>query len=685
MKTGFYPKLAWNGIRKNKKLYVPYLLTCIGMVMMYYIILFLQYSDTLSHLPGAGTVRSMFQLGGWVIAIFAAVFLFYTNSFLVRRRKKEFGLYNILGMGKGNIGRILLWESLISAGISLAVGLTAGIILSKLAELVLVHVLKGDITYTLSVSPAAIFATAAVFCVIFALLFLHTLHRIRLSSAIILLRSEQVGEKPPKANWFFALIGAIMLFAAYWIAVSIENPISALMWFFVAVLLVIAATYLLFVAGSVVFCRLLQKNKRYYYRANHFVSVSSMTYRMKRNGAGLASICILATMVLVMISSTTSLYFGAEDSLHSRYPKEINLDAQFKEAEALSDDNISALREAVIQIGNEYGAKPQNIEDYRYSLVTGLLQNDVLETDVTKVNQFQATTFTFADLYQIYIIPLSDYNRLMQTSETLAENEILLYVFRAEYHGDTLAVNGGATFRIKKQLDSFIKSGNASMNVLPTMYLIVPDLQIALKGLLNLADFNGDRMLSLRWSYGFDTQLAENRQTELNAKLRETLREYSRTEKYGIASYTCDSREANRSDFYATFGSFFFLGILLSLVFLLAAVLIIYYKQVSEGYEDQARFEIMQKVGMTKKEIRKSINSQLLTIFFLPLIGAGLHLAFAFPMIRKLLLLFNLNNVLLFSMTTLISFLVFALFYTIVYRITSNTYYHIVSGIREEK
>ncbi len=680
MKTGFYPKFALDGIRKNKRLYIPYILTCTGMVMMYYIILFLQHTDAISYMPGAGTIHSMLGFGGWVIAIFAAVFLFYTNSFLIRRRKKEFGLYNILGMDKWNIGRILFWEVLIVAVSSLGIGLIIGIALSKLAELGLVNLLKADVTYTLSISASSIAMTVTVFSVIYALLFLNTIRQVRISNAIALLHSENVGEKPPKANWFFGILGVIMLAAAYYIAIVTEDPVSALVWFFAAVILVIIGTYLVFIAGSVLLCRILQKHKSYYYKANHFVSVSSMIYRMKRNGAGLASICILAIMVLVMISSTTSLYFGSEDSLRNRFPKEINIELLMENVKDLKEANISSVRDSIIEISNNYGVKPENITDYRLASFSGLMNKDTVEIDASIINNID----TYSNVYQFFMVPLDDYNRIMNAHEMLEANEILIYTYRTDYMEDTLTINGGETFHVKKHLNEFIGNGNAAMNVISSMYIIVPDLSSYLEGITELSDNNGERMVSLRWTYEFDTQVASDRQIELNSRIRETLKGFAENNDYFIKSVNCNSRAANRDDYYNTFGSFFFLGIILSIVFIFAAVLIIYYKQISEGYEDQARFDIMQKVGMTKKEIRRSINSQLLTVFFLPLIFAGMHLAFAFPIIRKLLLLFNLNNVKLFAATTVISFLIFALFYTLVYRITSNAYYNIVSGAKEE-
>lgn len=677
MKTAFYPRLAGGGIRKNMRLYLPYMLTCTGMVMMYYIIMFLQYSDAVLHLPSGGTISSVLGVGGWVIALFACIFLFYTNSFLIRRRKKEFGLYNILGMGKRNIAHILLWESLIIAAVSLVCGLALGITLSKLAELGLVNIMHGSVTYTLSVNVAAIIMTAAVFGVIFVLIFLNALRQVRFSSAVSLIRSENTGEKPPRGNWFIGLLGLALLAGAYYTAVTIKDPLSALTLFFAAVAMVIIGTYLLMISGSVIFCRILQRCKGYYYKPNHFVSVSSMAYRMKRNGAGLASICILATMVLVMISSTASLYFGVEDSLRTRYPKEINLELRMVDETGLSNENIAPIREKINGIANRYGVLPQNTTDYRSVTVSGLLDGTAAETDPAKVDG--ADINRLSDVRNFHFIPLEDYNAMTGSHETLGEGEALLYTFRTEYNDSTISFNRGNTFSIKKHVEEFAAGKEDAMNIVASMTLIVSDISQGAEGIG--ADADGNRMATLRWIYNFDTGVSGEEQIKLLNEINEELKNPVDP---GAYFFTAESREANKDDFYGTFGGFFYLGIILSAVFIFAAVLIIYYKQISEGYEDQSRFGIMQKVGMTKREIRGSINSQLLTVFFLPLIGAAGHLAFAFPIIRELLLLFNLNNITLYAATTVISFAVFALLYMLVYRITSNAYYRIVSGMEEK-
>ncbi len=674
MKIGFYPRLAADGIRKNRRTFLPFILTCAGMVMMFYIIMYLASGDILSSTFGAETMQQIFALGSWVIMVFSGIFLFYTNSFLMKRRKKEFGLYSILGMGKGNIARILFWETVIVAVISIVLGLIGGIAFSKMAELGMVRIMGEEANYRLSVSTLAIKRTLEVFGVIFLLLLLNSVLQVRFSSAISLLRSESAGEKPPKANWLVGIMGVLLLAAAYWLAVTIKDPVEALLVFFAAVVMVIIGTYMVMIAGSVAFCRLLQKNKGYYYKPNHFVSVSSMAYRMKRNGAGLASICILATMVLVTIASTSCLYFGCESVIASRYPRDVNLLLRADSMDALSDENTENIIAAVDGYVKSNVGAPENAYHFRSLTISGGLNGNVIEPDITKLA-------SAADARMIYFIPLSDYNAVMGENETLAPGEALLYVNRNSFKADTLSVSGGATFRIKKRLRKFIENGETSMNMLTSLNFVVPDLEAAARGLAGLANFNGDPLLRRSLVYNFD--IGPDDQEEFINGLSDFLRESGIKESLGFTSCTLESHENERRDYFSIFGSLFYIGIIMSLVFLIAAVLIIYYKQISEGYEDQSRFEIMRKVGMTKREIRRSINSQLLTVFFLPLAMAALHIVFAFPIIRKLLLLFDMDNIGFFAATTGISVLLFVLFYTVVYKLTSNVYYNIVSETRK--
>jgi len=694
MKKGFYPKLAFDGIRKNKKMYLPYILTSIGMVMMYYIIIFLQFSQSIKDAVQSSTVSQILGLGSWVIAIFSCIFLFYTNSFLIKRRKKEFGLYNILGMDKHNLGIILFWETLIIAVISLVIGLAAGIAFSKLAELIFLNLLKGDVTFDLTVSSQGIGLCAIIFTVINILLFFNSLRQVRFSSAISLVRSEQTGEKPPKGNRLLGILGVLLLGGAYYISLSIKEPLQALTLFFVAVIMVIIGTYLVMISGSVLFCRLLQKNKKYYYKPNHFVSVSSMVYRMKRNGAGLASICILATMVLVMISSTTSLYFGEEDALSIRYPREINIDISTLDTDLEKNGQMDNIISDIKNICKNHDVKGTDAYTYLNGMISGMITDDgKVETDINRIDNFSNIALgDFSSVYSFIFIPVDDYNKIMGTSYTLKDDEAIIYNYRndSRYKNNVISFNRGQSFKIVKETDEFVIDTNAAISVTPSMALIVNDIDNATKGLTynaTTAQKIENTGISFHRYYCFDTGVSPQHQVELSKDIANYLdgniEKYRADTSSRMFRSSVESREQNRLDFFGLYGGLFGLGIILSIVFIFAAVLIIYYKQISEGYEDQSRFEIMQKVGMTKNEIRKSINSQLLTVFFLPLIFAGMHLAFAAPIIKKLLLLFNLTNLNLFIVTILISFAAFALFYMIVYKITSSAYYKIVSGAKE--
>lgn len=682
MKKFFYPRLAFDGIRKNKRLYLPYILTQIGMIMMYYIVIFLRYGESLKGTFGEGTVSIVLMLGGWVIAIFACIFLFYTNSFLIRRRKKEFGLYNILGMDKKNISILLFWESLITSAISLFCGLVLGVALSKLAELGLVKAIGGtDISYVFHVSPTAILLTVGVFAVIFLLLFINSVRQIMGASAVTLIRSENLGEKPPKANPLLGIIGAALLIGAYITAVVITEPLSAILVFFIAVIMVIIGTYLLMIFGSVLLCRFLQKRKNYYYKPNHFISVSSMTYRMKRNGAGLASVCVLATMVLVMISSTTCLLFGTEDSVNTRYPRDIVLSTGFDTIDGLDDSNLEKVAAGVDSLAASHKANASNFASYRSVVTVGTISDGgKLVAGGTGV-----TIGSNSNAYICFdVVPIEDYNAVMGTNETLEPDEVIVYSYRMKYKYDTVTLGDGKTYKVKKTADSFLVDGDSAVNIASSIYIFVPDFKSAATDFAKPENHNGVRTVNYKYFRFFDTDLD-------TAGERALCNDYIDATKPAMSSYgnmitfSIDSGNVGRDDYYSAFGSLFYLGVMLSIVFIFAAVLIIYYKQVSEGYEDQSRFEIMQKVGMTKKEIRKSINSQLLTVFFLPLAGAGLHMIFASIIIRRILLTFNFNNPVLFAVTTLVCFVVFALFYTLIYRVTSNAYYKIVSGAKERE
>ena len=676
MKTGFYPRLAVQGMRKNSKLYLPYILTCIGMVAMFYIVTSLKFQVFLSDMRGSYSLSTALGLGSVVIAVFAAIFLFYTNSFLMRRRKKEFGLFNILGMGKRNLVRILFWEVLIVAVISLVLGIISGILLSKAAELILGNMIGSAITYQITVSLKTIRIATIVFGAIFLLLYLNSLRQIHASNPIALLNSERSGEKPPKANPVIGIIGILLLAGAYWLAVSIDDPLTALFGFFIAVLMVIVGTYMLFVAGSVTMCRLMQKNKKYYYKPSHFVSVSSMAYRMKRNGAGLASICILATMVLVMLASTSCLYFGGREITENRFPRENEISVYVSSIDELTEENSAAVDKELSKVFTEHGVAPETVTQSRYAYINGLFTNDsgLIDLDNAGYNAFGA-----GDLRQLYFISDEEYNRNCGENVKLKPGEALLYTERCEYAPDTIAI-GEIKLQIVDRIDNVVRSGESASLIYPIMYLVIDDLQqLAPLDATSLSE--SENILRTVIYYGYD--LAENDDTVIavHSDIQNALINIPGISIDGDGEYYYYSGcyAAEKDDFYNSNAGFFFLGIMLSIVFLFATVLIIYYKQLSEGYEDCKRFDIMQKVGMTKKDIRKCVNSQMLTVFLMPMVFAVIHLAFAFPMLHKLLLLFCLNNITLLLITAGISTMIFISFYVLIYRITANAYFSIVS------
>ena len=676
MKAGFYPKMAVGGMNKNGRLYVPYLITCILMVAMFYILHFLGFSGVMNGMAGGGTATDMVAMGSYIMAIFSTIFLFYTQSTLIKGRKKEFGLYSILGMNKRNIGKIIFWETAITGIVSIVVGLLAGIGLSKLAELGFTKLIAVPTRYEFSVSGSSVVTTLILFTVIFFFIYLNTVRQVRFANPIQLINAGKAGEKPPKANWVVGILGLLFLGAGYAIALKIEQPISALMWFFVAVILIIIGTYLCLIAGSVIMCKLLQKNKKYYYKTNHFVSVSSMAYRMKRTGASLASICILLTMILVMLSSTISLYTGSEQCLDARYPNEIGAFAcKYGYDETLPSQG-ERLDEILMKTAEENGATVTNNYTYFVYSISGYFENDRLE-----VNLNSLTDMAFIDydkVAQIKFIDDDDYNRIFGHNVKVNPGETVLGTAKKISIGNEVTI-GDVSFKVAERFDDRVSeidpmaAGAAS----PTIYMIVDDVEEVAKNFIQYKDYNGEPMLAWFWYCRFDTGLDDEGQIALAETLSEKIKEELQGK--GFSNYYCESHEAERGDFISTFGGLFFLGIILSIIFLVSCVVIIYYKQISEGFEDQARFGIMQKVGMNGDEIKKSVNSQMLTVFMIPVIFACVHLVVVLPIVNKLLMLFGLFNFGLLLICAGVCVLVCGLFYAAIYKVTSNAYFRIVS------
>lgn len=673
-----YPKLAWQGIRKNAETYLPYLLMGILMVGVSYIMNYLTRPALMGALSMGGTTLMVLQMGKIVISVFSVIFLYYCNSFLIRRRMKEFGLYNILGMGKGNIARVMLWETLLTALLVFAGGLLLGLSLSRLVEMALINLLHADYTVPMELFyPDGVTWVLLLFGGIYVLILLANLLRMRLSNPVALLKSENTGEKPPKANWFFGLIGLLILLSAYYVAAISQSPLEALIFFFIAVLMVIVATYLLLVSGSVTLCRMLRRNKRYYYQTRHFISVSAMAYRMKRNGAGMATICILCTMVLVILTSTVCLYGGTDSMVDAICPQDINLTIGLEARDGEENwKRLDAMQQMALDVTEEMGLTPENITSQRALVATGKVQNGdygiITDADSLKANVLELTVY-----------PLSVYEQATGETVTLADRELLYASFKTNETFSSMSFYGSAPYRMiraEKELPKRLLSADYR-SAWGCLVVFTNDAEAFRSEITALVgEKSGEAMMMDRLALHFD--LASEADTDTQEKLVKTLRseamKLTGKDFYGMSSLSVDTRSLCRRDYLSLFGGLFFLGMVLGPLFSIAAVLIMYYKQICEGYEDAERFAVMRKVGLTDAEIRRSVNSQVLTVFFAPLLMAGLHMLFAMPMIRLILGAFGLHNDSLFYGIGIGCYVVFAVIYALMYLLTSRRYYRIV-------
>lgn len=665
-----YPRLAATNLKKNRRFYLPYLLACIVIVALFCIMLTLASDPYLGQMQHGGSVSQVLGFGVFIMALFSAIILFYTNSTFTKQRKREFAIYNILGMEKRHISYVLFWESLYTAAMALFFGLVAAGVFSKLLQLVLMRLIGGEATFGLNIRLMSIGYTVVFFGALFLLLLLNTIRIIHLSNPVQLLRAGSEGEREPRSKWILALLGAVCLAAGYLISLRTNVALYAIQNFFPAVILVIIGTYLTFIALSVVVLKALRKNRRYYYKTSHFAAVSGLIYRMSRNAAGLASICILSTMVLVTVSTTVSLYKGVDAYAAVRWPQDMTLTLMTDPRTNTVPDVAPVLR-VVDDAMTRSGLTQSNVHGYRTVRFSAQRSGDAL--DLTS----EQLTGSSADEYAVMVLDTEGYADLTGEQVTLAPGEALAWTDGAAF-GDTLTL-GGDTLRLR-QLDSFSLVSGSSIMGLHTLYLVMPDLDsvLELRAQQNAyTNEHGGTRSMLNYTYQFDLSGTDDEQLgALHALLCDPAFE-SAAEAANV-NYTTDMRADGYPTLRSTYGGFLFLGFFLGFVFLFATVLIIYYKQVSEGYDDRGRFRIMQQVGMTPKEVKATIRTQVLLMFFLPLVTAAIHIAFAFPLIKQIVFAFGLQNVHLFLLCTLGTFGVFALLYTFVYLLTARTYYRIV-------
>ena len=667
MRHHLYLRLAVGNIKNNRRFYLPFLFTAALTVVCFFIMSSIGVNQTL---PGGNTVQIVMHMGVIIVGLFSVIFLYYTNSFLIKRRKKELGLYNILGLEKRHIAAVLTLETVLSALLSIGSGLIIGVLLDRLMFLVLRNLLAFDVTMTYAFHWQSVTWTVIVFAAIFLLLLLANLVQVGRAKPIELLRGGEVGEKEPRVKWPLVVIGLLALGSGYYIAVTTESVIAALGLFFVAVVLVIIGTYCLFLAGSIAVLKVMKRNKGYYYKVRHFVSVSGMLYRMKQNAVGLANICILSTMVLVTVSTTVSLYGGVTDILERRFP--YDLEAHFyNAAEPVKEYVRTALNEEVEAAGLEV----TETTDYEALTIALVMDGNTLIADNSSENYSQGA--------YIQIFTREGYAAVTgyQAGE-LGEHEVAVYVQDGMLPESFNLM--GEDYTVKEWMTVAPEDGELAGFLGNTFYIVVRDDVVLERIYQAQLAANGENYYasSMDWEFSVNLSGTEVQKAALADRFQARFETNQLTLNDGSSypiEWVSTVRQDNISDAYSLYGSFLFLGILLGLLFLMATVLIIYYKQIIEGYDDRARYQIMRQVGMDKKLISFSVRSQVLTMFLLPLGMAAVHLCFAFPLLTRVLKALMLDNVSVFFWCTLITFAAFVVVYVLVYAITARVYYRTVS------
>ena len=656
----FYSKFALNNLVKNKRFILPYIFSAIFTIASFYILTSLSLGSNLDKLPqGISATKQVLSLGVIVIAIFSAIFLFYTYSFLIKRRVREFGLYSVLGMTKKQIARILILETIFIGVLTLVFGLAFGLLFDKLMLLVLLKLFTAGVSFGFVITPIAVFLTILLFGGIFFLLLIYTVIKISRLKIVALLKEENNGEREPKARLILAILGLGLTGYGYYLAQTIQNPIKAITMFFIAVLAVIFGTYLIFMAVSITVLKLMKNNKTFYYKPKNFISVSGLLYRMKRNAVGLANICILSTMVLVTMGTTSALYAGSEEAYNTRFPRDIIVNGYRS-----TEGKLAEIEKNVKKATQDAGVETKDLVSYNMLNVVGRLNG-------TEINYESEFTGSFDKIKSIVVLELKDYNKVSKEQKTLNDGETLLFIDKkGKYEANEIAVQG-VNLKIKEKLTDFPGAlGTAAANIMDTYYVVVKDnadvkkIESALKKKLNISDGEGEIFNYVGFNISDKSKEAK------------VIENFKKLEKEG--NINIEGKAKNETNFKGFYASFLFIGVFISMIFVVSQVVIMYYKQISEGYEDKGKFGIMRKVGLTDRQIKQSIRSQVLMIFFSPLAIATLHTVVAYPFIEKILKLFLAtdNNVFLIALAVTIA--VFGVFYLIVYLITSRIYYRII-------
>ena len=665
MGKSLYWKLAQQNIKKNKRAYFPYIIASICMVALYYIFHSIPEYPGLSKVRGGDSVIMLLNMGSGVMAFFTIIFLFYINSFLIKQRKKELGLYCVLGMEKRHISHVLMDEMILVAGISIVGGLLCGLLFSKVAYVILLRILGAVVQLGFVVAWKGIRKTVVLFGILFFVLLIYNMSRVHLINPVELLSGGNAGEKEPKTKWIQAILGFATLGGGYYLANTVASPIAAINTFLLAVVLVMVGTYLLFSAGSIALLKLLKKHKKYYYQTKHFVAISGLIYRMKQNAVGLANICILSTAVLVTLSTTVCIYTSLDETLRNNYGRDVTVSSQ-----ALSDEDKDKVDKKIQKVLEDYQIQPVVVEKSQDINVYEYQEGD-------SFNYKDVDNMSSSSMSSIKIMEATGYEEMTGDQVELQSGEALIGSLGDKYVDPQITISG-QTFQIVGKLPKTKFCSEDYVPIFSSSYVVVVSSRSEVEAIYDAymketgeVESGAAQSFEYAYSYGMDLDCEADTQIELKNTLAKELEMYPVNVK-GI--------EAARESFMALHGGLLFVGIFLGIVFLMATVLIIYYKQISEGFEDKKRFEIMCKVGMGHLEVKTSIHSQILTVFFFPVVLAGVHLIAAYPCIKKILAMFGLMNGTIFIITCIATYVVFLIVYAIVYLLTAKIYLGIVEG-----
>lgn len=655
--------LAVTNLKKNRALYFPYGLTAVTMIVITYLLHALSKNPTMSDVYGGSGTGATLSLGVFVMQLVALLTILYANSVVMKNRSKELGLYSILGLDRAQIQLLSLMETVLFAVGTVVVGLLLGVVFNRLAFALLLKAMRYPIALGYSFDWQSVIWTAILFAVIFGVVIVVNAFRVQSSRPLELLKSKKQGETKGRFLAARAVIGFILLAVAYYLSQTVVSPIKSLYMFFFAVILVVVATYILFDAGSIAFLQLLKRRKNFYYQPTNFISVSNLIFRMRKNAAGLASICILSTMVLVTIGATASLQVGAEKLIREQYPTEF----EFQTA-ITADMSLDQVRQEVRQLPDVAKGSANGFYDFSSFYTAGVVEGDVLNT----LHSGQS----ILPEAMLQVIPVSDYNRLLGTSIKVPSGTVLVgdhSLVTNELHFSAIQL-ATQQFQIAEGVDvtALSKKVPVSANITDHNYYVI----------MNDDDMDAvtqhdesDRGVALVRGYAAfwnTTSTTEDDITSEGQLYNEYIRQHP-TLAGGISSRTESARLL-----FSFYGSLLFLGILLSIAFLVGAVLVIYYKQVSEGYEDRDRYALLKKIGIDQDTIHHSINRQVLIVFFLPLLTAFLHTALSYKMVSKIVLIFGIDPMVVLY-TMLIAGAIFMVMYLIIYRATSRSYYRIIN------